>query len=196
MIYDYEPDGGGAYLGDGEWISWDDFGNYDPDEPCAAYLPVLEWEGMIKRRFPLAELPVIRQFIRLARAAEEYHDETGRYLDVYGALGELYGAMVWGIRLHKEPNAQGSDGRCENAFVEIKTIGPRSTTDRVRVKLSGHFSQLLVVKIESGAADDFFDGCRLAGRLVNRRDLTSATSGHAGITWSRACKIGRSSPLV
>lgn len=196
-VYDCEPNGGGVYLGDGEWMSWNDFGEVDPDEPVDGYLPVLEWEDKMKRRFPRADLSVIRQFIRLARAAEEYHDETGKHLDIYGAMGELYGAMVWGIRLHRKPNAEGSDGKLDAAFVEIKTIGPRCTTDRVRVKLSGHFTQLLVVKIENNDADNggnFIGGFRVSGRLVNRRELTTAKSGYAGIKWSRACAIGSGPP--
>lgn len=189
-MYDDEPNGGGVYLGDGDWLSWDAFGDYDPDEPVGGYLPVLERQDEIGRRFSLAGLSVIRQFIRLARAAGEYHAEAGKHLDVYGAIGELYGAMVWGIRLHQKPNAQGSDGKLGTAFVEIKSIGPRNTTDRVRVKLSGHFSQLLVVKIENGEFEDSVGGFRISGRLIDRRDLTTAKSGYAAIKWSRACKIG------
>lgn len=43
------------YLDDGEWLSWDDFGDLDPDEPQAAQLPLLEWEAGLKHRFPNSE---------------------------------------------------------------------------------------------------------------------------------------------
>lgn len=193
-MYGYELQGGGVYLGGGDWLSWDDFGDYDPDEPKVAYLSVLEQEDALKQRFPKAELSVIRQFIRLARAAAEYHDATGKHLNIYGALGELFGAMVWGIRLHTKPNAQGSDGQLDGGFVEIKTIGPRSTSNRVMSKLSGHFNKLLVVKIDNDLDDDWFGTFRITGRLVDRKAMTSATTGVAGIKWSRACEIGMPPP--
>lgn len=185
--------GDGIYLGGGEWLSWDDFGDLDPDEP-QAMLPVLEWQADLQQHYPRAEMSVVRQFVRLTRAAQEYHQTTGRHLNIYGALGELYGAMVWGIRLHRKPDAQGSDGRLDNDWIEIKTIGPRSTTDRVTVKLSGNFSKLLMVKIALPGHTDQGDNFRMTGRLVDRKALTSAKSGKAGIAWSRACEIGVSPP--
>lgn len=184
------------WLGDGEWLSWDDFGEFDPDEPQSARLPELEWEADMLRRHPHAELPVVRQFVRLARASSEYHETTGKHLMVYGALGELYGAMVWGVHLHRRPDTAGSDGRMGSDFVEIKTIGPRSRSARVRVSLKGNFSRLLVVKIEAGTDDGPCAGFRIAGRLVERRALTSAATGHAGISWSRACRIGQAPPTT
>lgn len=197
-MYSYEPDGGGVYLGDGEWLSWDEFGEYadiDPDEPQPAVLPVLEWQDWLKRKYPNAELPVLRQFIRLVNAAEEYFEQTGKHLNIYGALGELYGAMIWGVRLHKLPDAQGSDGKLDNDFIEIKTIGPRSTTDQALVKLSGHFNKLLVVKIDRTNGDDGFGCFRMSGRMIDRKALTNARSGNARIKWSRACEIGVPPPV-
>lgn len=93
-----------VYLGDGDWLSWDEFGVLDPDEPQAV-LPVLEWQADLQQVYPHAETSVIRQFVRLTRAAQEYNDTTGRHLNIYGALGELYGALIWGLQLHKRPDA-------------------------------------------------------------------------------------------
>ena len=182
-----------VWIGDGDWIAFEDFGDIDPDEPMDALLPVLEWQDRLCRRFPDAELPVIRQFIRLSRAAAEYRDTTGRHLNIYGALGELYGAMVWGVRLHRKPDTSGSDGRLGRDWVEIKTIGPKSSTDRVQVKLSGNFNKLLVVKIIEGGTR-FPGDFHVTSRLVCRRDLTSASRGNAGLAWSRACRVGLSPP--
>lgn len=139
---------------------------------------------------------MIRQFVRLARATQEYHCETGKHLTIYGALGELYGAMVWGIRLHRKADAEGSDGLLDNLPIEIKTIGPRSKTDRVTVKFSGNFNKLLVVKIvvADGEGDYLGFGFHTTGRMVDRRDLTKATSGVARIKWSRAREIGTPPP--
>ncbi|MBF9044012.1 hypothetical protein HKCCE4037_11780 [Rhodobacterales bacterium HKCCE4037] len=195
----------GIYLGDGEWLSWEAFGAFNPDELQPAYLPQLEWEARVRLDFPHAELSDIRQFIRLRNAASEYFCTTGRCLNVFGALGELYGSVVWGIRLNRKPNAQGSDGRLGDDHVEIKTIGPLSKSDRVQVKLSGNFNKLLVVKIvwdaeemERVAGGAWWDlvnemepEMNITSRMVTRHDLTRAKSGNAGLAWSRACRIGQ-----
>jgi hypothetical protein len=178
------------YLGGGDFLEWSEFGELDPDEPKTAVLPVLQWQDELKTRFPRGDLSSIRQYLRLANAVQEYYELTGRHLNVYGAMAELYGAMVWGIQLHKLPNAQGSDGKRGNAFVEIKAIGPRSKSNRVAVKLSGHFSELLVVKfsLEGEGNCDYLGGA--TSRLVRRKDLGAAKTGMARLAWSRACEIG------
>ncbi|WP_223215867.1 hypothetical protein [Rhizobium herbae] len=94
--------------------------------------------------------------------AESYHLETGRHLDVYGDIGELFGAITYGIRLNKN-YAQGADGRLGNDHVEIKTITPFKSKDEVFVKVSGNFSKLLVVKINA----DF----QVSSRMVARSRL-------------------------
>jgi hypothetical protein len=182
-----------VYLGDGEWLPYEEFGDgdFDIDEEGHAHLPLLEWQAEMLHRYPRADLAVIRQFIRLMRAASEFHESTGRHLKVYGDLGELYASMVWGIRLHRHHNAAGSDGKLGNDFVEVKTIGPCSKNDRVRVKLSGNFGKLIVVKIERSPNKG---GLALQSRMLERRALTSARSGHAGIAWSRACALGEKEP--
>ena len=123
----------GIYLGDGEWISWSDFGEAEPDSEYETHLARLEGESDLAHRFPCADTTVLRQFLRLGNAAQEQFEMTGRHLNIYGELGELFAAARYGISLHAKPDAPGSDGRLGNAFMEIKTISPRSTTDRVTV---------------------------------------------------------------
>ncbi|QXT40817.1 hypothetical protein [Gymnodinialimonas ceratoperidinii] len=186
-----------VWLGDGEWIHFDKFGechDYDPDEEHDALLPVLEAEDKLSRRFPLAGICVIRQVLRLTKASTEYFEQTGKHLNIYGALGELYGSMVWGVRLHNKPNAQGSDGKLDNDFVEIKTIAPNSTTNKVKVKLSGHFNKLLIVKIQGQMEHGHGDVLRMSSRMIDRRALTRATSGGTVVPWSRACELGVAPP--
>ena len=65
---------------------------------------------------------------RLIVNAKEYLEFTGRHLPIYGELGELYAARRFGIERHA-PNAQGSDGRMGDTFVEIKTITPAKGWD-------------------------------------------------------------------
>ncbi len=188
----------GFYLGDGEWMAWDDFGDaerdcfagYDPDTSGPSHLPRLEREAEITLRFPEAEIADIRQFARLALAADEYHRMTGKHLNIYGAIGELYGAIAFGVRLHRKPDAQGSDGRRGKDFIEIKTIGPRSQSTTRRFKLSGNFSHALLVRVGNFGSHEHLARLPITGRLVARRDLTTERTGCAGLSWSRACEIG------
>ena len=189
------------YLGDGDWIRWDDFGEigvFDPDEPHVARLPVLEWEDRVTRQFPNADLSEIRQLIRLFRAAKEYHSATGKHLNIYGAIGELFGAVVWGVRLNRKSDAQGSDGRLGNDHIEIKTIGPGSKRNRVEVKLSGNFSKLLVVKLAfspNQTSFDVFESLMSTSRMIDRSEFKNTSSGKLTVSWEQACKMGKSSPF-
>jgi hypothetical protein len=63
-----------------------------------------------------------------------------------GEMGELYAEARFRIKRHRKC-AQGSDGKIGNDFVEVKTISPWKKTPEVRVKRSGHWSRLVVVKI-------------------------------------------------
>ena len=107
--------------------------------------------------------------------AASYHLETGRHLDVYGDIGELFGAITYGIRLNKN-YAQGADGRLGNDHVEIKTITPFKAKDEVFVKVSGNFSKLLVVKINA----DF----EVSSRMVDRSKLPKTVKSTFRIRWS------------
>lgn len=106
--------------------------------------------------------------------AESYHHETGLHLSVYGDIGELFGAITYGIELNKT-YAQGSDGRLGNDHVEIKTITPFKTKDVVVVDTTRHFSKLLVVKIN----EEF----QVAGRMIDRKLLPKRTGRFLRIRW-------------
>lgn len=106
--------------------------------------------------------------------AESYHLETGRHLDVYGDIGELFGAITYGIKLNKN-YAQGSDGRLGNDHVEIKTITPFKSKDEVVVKVSGNFSKLLVVKINAAF--------EVSSRMVDRSKLPKTAKPFLRIRW-------------
>ena len=99
---------------------------------------------------------------------------TGNHLHVYGDIGELYANILHGVKLHKN-NAQGSDGRLLNDFVEVKTIAPHNTTNKTSVKLSGHFSKLFVVRID----EDF----EVSGKLIDRADLPKRNGKNLVINW-------------
>ena len=93
---------------------------------------------------------------------------------MYGDIGELFGAITYGIKLNKT-YAQGSDGRLENDHVEIKTITPFKTKDVVMVDTSRHFNKLLVVKINA----EF----QVSGRMVSRKQLPKRSGRYVRIRW-------------
>lgn len=77
-----------AIWDDGEWVSWDEINQQ---------IQYKEWRA----RYPNADLSLVSVFESLIGTAEEYHRLTGRHLQVYGDIGELYGAITHGIKLHR-----------------------------------------------------------------------------------------------
>ena len=150
-----------AIWDDGEWVSWDEINQQ---------IQYKEWRA----KYPNADLSLVPIFQALLDIAEDYHFSTGNHLDVYGDIGELFGAITHGIKLHRS-YAQGSDGRLGNDFVEVKTITPFKQHDTIEVKLTGHFSKLLVVKINK----DF----EISGRLVDRKNLPAKAGKKLRLRW-------------
>ena len=153
-----------AIWDDGEWISWDEINEQ---------IQYKEWRA----RYPNADISLVPVFESLIATAEEYYHLTGRHLQVYGDIGELYGAITHGIKLHRN-YAKGSDGRLGNDFVEVKTITPFKSCDVVEINLERNFSKVLIVKINA----DF----EVRGKLINRRALPKGNvrGGRLRIDWS------------
>ena len=155
------PIGHCAYLGipiedtsdgiwdDGDWISWVYINQHLADQETGPETPAVSQE--------LRDI-----FEVLVHTASNYKTHTGRYLDIFGELGELYAEIQLGISRHK-PNAPGSDGRVGNDFIEVKTISPMKQDDKVRVKRKGNFNKLYVVRI----SERFY----FEGRMIDRRRL-------------------------
>lgn len=150
-----------AFWDDGEWISWDEI-----DEQ----IQHKEWRA----RYPGADLSVVSIFESLLATAREYNELTGRHLQVYGDIGELYGAITHGLRLHRN-YAQGSDGRIGDDFVEVKTISPMRAGGVVALDLRRNFSKVLIVRINA----DF----EIRGRLVDRKVLPRARGHRLLLDW-------------
>lgn len=128
------------YWVDGEWVF--------PFEESNSELDRLEYEAQLKWDYPRAiDIKLIPHLHALLEIAESYFEDTGRHLNVFGDIGELYGAIMYGIRLYK-PCAQGADGRLENNHIEIKTISPMSRSDMKYVKRDGIWNYILLVKID------------------------------------------------
>lgn len=151
-----------AFFDDGEWVTWSEVNEQ---------LRYQEWGA----KYPNAIRSLIPFFEDLLSLAESYHLETGLHLAVYGDIGELFGAITYGIHLNKT-YAQGSDGRLGNDHVEIKTITPFKSTDVVVVDRSRHFNKLFVVKIN----EDF----HVSGRMIDRKRLPKRPGRYLRVRWS------------
>src|SRR6476469_1175267 len=72
---------------DGEWISWE-------------YIDEHVEEMELRREFPKASIELINNFQSLIDIAAEYREITGRYMDIWGELGELYAEVKYGLKRH------------------------------------------------------------------------------------------------
>lgn len=148
---------------DGEWISWNWINGQLADQE-------------LQREYPKANLEVVRIFEDLVSCAAAYKDATGRYLQIWGELGELYAEIKFGLLRHR-PGTQGSDGRIGNDWIEVKTISPEKVRETTHVKRAGNFNKLLVVKI----SQDFeFDA-----RLIDRKLLSNSRGKRAKVRWAQ-----------
>jgi len=160
---EFEPLGfDNAIWDDGEWVSWDTINEQI-------------YEQEIKKEFPKARLEVIQVFEGLVRAALEYNAITGRYLQIWGELGELYAEIKFGINRH-HPGTQGSDGRLGNDWVEVKTISPEKGKERIQVKRAGNFNKLLVIKIS--------ENFEFEAKMIDRKKLRKGKGKSARVSWN------------
>lgn len=143
------------------------------DAASCGYNP-WEWQPICE---PLAQPDpeLVMIFESLVENAKSYHALTGRYLQIWGELGELYAEIEYGIKRHK-PYTRGSDGKLGNDFIEIKTISPEKNGEQVQVKRAGNFNKLLVVKITK----DF----TFEGRFIGRKKLSKGDGIHARVSWT------------
>lgn len=146
---------------DGEWISWN-------------WINKQLYEQDLQAEFPDAPLEIVETFEDLVDTAARYHQATGRYLQIWGELGELYAEIKHGLRRHA-PGTQGSDGRIGNDWIEVKTISPEKTGAKVQVKSAGNFNKLLVAKIDEQFNFD--------SRLIDRRSLKGKKAQKMRFSW-------------
>jgi hypothetical protein len=112
--------------------------------------------------FPFCRLEQAEIFHDLIVCAVRHFENTGRYLQVWGELGEIYAEIKFGLRRHATHQA-GSDGIIAGKLVEVKTISPEKNCDQVLVKRQGNFEQLLIVRINQ----DF----EFRAKLIDRSEL-------------------------
>jgi len=111
---------------------------------------------------PFSILEQTEIFQDLVDCAERHYKNTGRFLQVWGELGEIYAEIRFGLRRHGTHTA-GSDGTIAGKLVEVKTISPEKAGDHVLVKSQGNFEQVLIVRIDQ----DF----KFRAKLIDRIDI-------------------------
>lgn len=111
---------------------------------------------------PFSTIEQINVFEDLVNCSIRHFKNTGRYLQIWGELGEIYAEIKFGLRRHGTHHA-GSDGTIEGMLVEVKTISPEKTHDHVMVKSQGNFEKLLIIRINQ----DF----EFQGKLFDRSEL-------------------------
>jgi len=146
--------GSGVAPWEWEYISRDWIDSQLADEST---IPFQSREG-----FPFSTLEQTEIFYDLIDCAKRHFENTGRYLQIWGELGEIYAEIKFGLRRHRTHTA-GSDGTISGKLVEVKTISPEKVSDQVLVKSQGSFEQLLIVRIDR----DF----QFQGKLLDRNDL-------------------------
>lgn len=127
----------------------------------------LTQEPTSREGFPFSVLEQTEIFYDLIDCATRHYENTGRYLQIWGELGEIYAEVRFGLRRHRTHTA-GSDGTIDGRLVEVKTISPEKTSDRVLVKCQGDFEQLLIVRIDR----DF----QFQGKIFDRSELKGGSS--------------------
>ncbi|WP_033372985.1 hypothetical protein [Sandarakinorhabdus sp. AAP62] len=153
-----------AFYDDGEWITWTDIN---------AHLSQLE-RLELRARFPHINLNMLPYLRSLLDLAESYYDQTGRHLQVYGDIGELFGEVAHGLKLHRN-YAEGSDGKIGNDFVEVKTITPFKNKSSVTINLERNFSKVLIVKINANF--------EISSKLIDRKSLPKTKGKLLRLDW-------------
>ena len=159
--------GSGAAPWEWKYIDRDWLASELDDEPgdefddIEAHLPFQSREG-----FPFSVVQQTEIFLDLVDCAQRHFDNTGRYLQLWGELGEIYAEIKFGLRRHGTHQA-GSDGTIAGRRVEVKTISPEKSSDRVLVKSQGDFEQLLIIRIDRNF--------QFKGKLFERNQLRGTT---------------------
>ena len=148
------------------------------DAAACGYNP-WEWQSISEKELSSESTKdnpeLLNIFESLVSSAKAYKLLTGRYLQIWGELGELYAEIKYGIKRHKA-HTQGSDGKLGNDFIEIKTMSPEKDGNKVQVKRAGNFNKLLIVRINS----EF----QFESNLISRKLLSKGQGKYAKGTWS------------
>lgn len=165
-------DSGDGVWDDGEWISWDYINGQIAGQEAGARRKI---------EFSPEVQPQGAEIVRLIAEAVEQEKGSTMPSPLWGEIGELYVAERFGVVLGRE-HAQGHDGRLGHDLVEIKTITPRKQRPFARVKRTGNFSILAVVRVNRNYLLD-------AG-LLRREKLARGSSKFATVSWTKIREVG------
>ena len=164
-------DSSNAIWDDGEWISWDEINRHISKHDGVASLET-ETSSTASISEKLERLDDL-----LSEARDLDADGKREQID-FGEIGELYAEIRYGLKRHRK-YAEGSDGKIGHDFVEVKTITPWKTRQHVAVKRRGHFSKLVVVRIDRNFMID--------SRMISRSALNKGKGGKvATLSWAAA----------
>lgn len=155
--------GSGAAPWDWEYINRECFDS--PPEDAAEALRVKpDTHFQSTNEFSFSTLEQAEILRDLIDCATRRYENTGRYLQIWGELGEIYAEIKFGLRRHGT-HQTGSDGTIAGKLVEVKTISPEKASDCVLVKRQGDFEQLLIVRIDRDFQfqSELFDRSELNG---------------------------------
>jgi hypothetical protein len=128
----------------------------------------------------------MKRYVVVSKAVKWFNSQRNQLkkLDISGSLAELIVEDEFGITLWRNSSAQGADGRERNNHVEIKSISPAKREEFVRVKRSGQWNVLVVVKFNNPS-----DPCSFEVRWGYRRDFSKnwvlKKIGTARVSWSQ-----------
>lgn len=161
-----------AFYDNGEWVTWTQIGEWEERSKHEDQIDDDQEEGDESN----SVFNLDSALETLLSLAETHYHETGRHLNVYGDIGELFGASELGIKLHDDMYQEGSDGILGDKLVEIKTITPFKNRNQVIVKQSGNFDILLIVRV-----DEYFE---ISFRMVDRASLPKQKGKYFRIDWN------------
>ena len=164
-------DSSNAIWDDGEWISWDEINRHISKGKDA--------ESLKAKSRPTASVAEKLQLLDdLLSEARDLDADGKRERINFGEIGELYAEIRHGLKRHRK-YAEGSDGKIGKDFVEVKTITPWKTRQHVAVKRRGHFSKLVIVRIDQNFMID--------SRMISRSALNKGKGGKvATLSWAAA----------
>ena len=119
-----------------EYLSSEQVDSELEDEPEDSAFSVESFQSREGLLFSILERT--RVFRDLVDCATRHFENTGRHLQVWGELGEIYAEIQFGLRRY-ETGTAGSDGIISGNLAEEKTILPERSTDWVTVKSKGDF---------------------------------------------------------
>lgn len=169
--YDEPLNSSNAIWDDEEWISWDEINRHiSKDEDAESLETEAQSPASISEKLQLLE--------DLLSEARDLDADGKRERIDFGEIGELYAEIRHGLKRHRK-YAEGSDGKIGNDFVEVKTITPWKTRQHVAVRRRGHFSKLVVVRIDQNFMID--------SRMISRTALNKGKGGKvATLSWAAA----------